>query len=75
MEYVLLSNSTYCRLITIDRFPVATAARTAKTGLAIGLVYGLSQDLLGAAKGRTPGYVDFMLRGRRRRRAEEVGTE
>jgi hypothetical protein len=60
------------RLITVavDRFPVATAARTAKTGLAIGLAYGLAQDALGAANGRRPGYVDFMLRGGRQRRAE-----
>ena len=44
-----------------DRFPMATAARTAKTGLAIGLAYGLAQDAVGAMRGRRPGYVDFIL--------------
>ncbi|TVY56224.1 hypothetical protein LSUE1_G009100 [Lachnellula suecica] len=55
-----------------NRFPVATAARTAKTGLAIGLAFGLAQDAVGAAKGRTPGYVEFLLRGRRRGERAEV---
>lgn len=50
------------RLITIDRFPITTAARTAKTGLAIGITYGLVQDALSSAKGRNPRYVDFLLR-------------
>ncbi|RFU32702.1 hypothetical protein B7463_g3613, partial [Scytalidium lignicola] len=39
-----------------NRFPLTTAARTAKSGLAIGLAYGLAQDALGAARGRRPGY-------------------
>jgi hypothetical protein len=55
------------RLTAIDRFPLTTAARTAKSGLAVGLVYGLVQDALGAAKGRRPGYVDFILRKGRRK--------
>ncbi len=55
------------RLIPTDRFPLTTAARTAKTGLAIGLAYGLAQDAIGAAKGRRLGYVDFVLRGGRRK--------
>ncbi|KFX88301.1 hypothetical protein O988_09066, partial [Pseudogymnoascus sp. VKM F-3808] len=38
-----------------NRFPMATAARTAKTGLAIGLAYGLAQDAVGAMRGRRPG--------------------
>jgi hypothetical protein len=59
------------RLIHIDRFPITTAARTAKSGLAIGFVYGLAQDAIGAAKGRRPGYVDFILRGGRRKAAIE----
>jgi hypothetical protein len=54
-------------LTTTDRFPLTTAARTAKSGLAVGLVYGLVQDALGAAKGRRPGYVDFILRKGRRK--------
>lgn len=52
----------------LDRFPITTAARTAKSGLAIGLGYGLIQDALGVARGRTPAYVDF-LRGKGRRQA------
>lgn len=60
------------RLTAIDRFPLTTAARTAKTGLAMGLAFGLAQDALGAAKGRRPGYVDFIIRrGRRRADIEE----
>lgn len=51
----------------LDRFPITTAARTAKTGLAIGVTYGLVQDALFVAKGRRPGYVDFLLRGGGRR--------
>ncbi|OBT87445.1 hypothetical protein VE02_04676 [Pseudogymnoascus sp. 03VT05] len=46
-----------------NRFPLATAARTAKTGLAIGMAYGLAQDAVGAMRGRRPGYVDFILGG------------
>ena len=67
MEYVTLSLILPPRLIPTDRFPVTTAARTAKSGLAIGLAYGLAQDAIGAAKGRRPGYVDFILRGGRRK--------
>ena len=54
-------------LIHIDRFPITTAARTAKSGLAIGLAYGLAQDAIAAAKGKKPGYADFIMRGRRRK--------
>ncbi|KAH6669553.1 hypothetical protein B0J14DRAFT_487581 [Halenospora varia] len=50
-----------------NRFPITTAAKTAKTSLIAGLVYGLAQDALGAAKGRRPGYVDFVLRRARRK--------
>jgi hypothetical protein len=57
------------QLITVDRFPVTTAARTAKTSLAIGVMYGLAQDAVGALRGRKPGYVDFIQR-RGRRKAE-----
>ncbi|KAH8592129.1 hypothetical protein B0O99DRAFT_518199 [Bisporella sp. PMI_857] len=55
-----------------NQFPITTAARTAKSGLAIGLGFGLAQDAVGAARGRIPGYVNF-LRGRRRREAEHTG--
>ncbi|PMD20754.1 hypothetical protein NA56DRAFT_671056 [Hyaloscypha hepaticicola] len=54
-----------------NRFPITTAARTAKSGLAIGFAYGLAQDAIGAAKGRRPGYVDFILRGGKRKAAIE----
>jgi len=50
-----------------NRFPVTTAARTAKSGLAIGLAYGLIQDAIGAVKGRRLGYVDLISRGGRRK--------
>ena len=56
-----------------DRFPMATAARTAKTGLAIGLAYGLAQDAVGAMRGRRPGYVDFLF-GSGRGKEGEVTT-
>jgi hypothetical protein len=54
----------YWELIDVtDRFPLTTAARTAKTGLAIGLGFGLAQDAVGLLRGRRPGYVDFVMRG------------
>ena len=43
-----------------DRFPLVTAARTAKIGLLSGLAFGLAQDALGLAKGRRPFYIDFL---------------
>ncbi|KAM3086165.1 hypothetical protein ACMFMG_000301 [Clarireedia jacksonii] len=56
-----------------NRFPVTTAARTAKTGLAFGLIYGLVQDAVGAVKGRKPGYMDFITqRGKPRREHEST---
>ena len=60
-------------LIIIDRFPITTAARTAKTGLAFGLAYGLVQDALSCVKGRPPAYVNFILRrGRSPREIEQM---
>lgn len=38
------------------------AARTTKTALVVGLVYGGLQDLAGAARGRPIGYVEFVKR-------------
>lgn len=38
------------------------AARTTKTALVVGLVYGGLQDLAGAARGRPIGYVEFIKR-------------
>lgn len=61
------------KLTTVDRFPIATAAKTAKGGLAAGVIYGVVQDALGAARGRTPGYVDFIRRrGRRKGDLEQI---
>jgi hypothetical protein len=54
-------------IVVADRFPMVAAARTAKTGLAIGLAFGLAQDAVGALRGRRPGYVDFILRGGKRK--------
>lgn len=47
----------------IDRFSLPTAARTARSGLLFGFVYGGFQDLIGLARGRPIGYVDFVRRG------------
>ena len=48
-------------LTTSDRFPLITAARTAKIGLLSGLAFGLTQDALGLTKGRRPFYIDLIL--------------
>jgi hypothetical protein len=45
-----------------NRFSFSTAARTAKSGLLFGLVYGGIQDMLGAARGRPLRYVEFVKR-------------
>lgn len=46
------------------------AARTTKTALVVGLVYGGLQDLVGAARGRPIGYVEAI----RRRMTKVQGT-
>lgn len=38
------------------------AARTTKTALVVGFIYGGLQDLAGAARGRPIGYVEFIKR-------------
>lgn len=48
--------------IRLDRFPLTTAARTAKSGLLFGIAYGGIQDLLGLARGRPIGYVESIKR-------------
>ncbi|KAG0651600.1 hypothetical protein D0Z07_2101 [Hyphodiscus hymeniophilus] len=58
-----------------NRFPVITAARTAKSGLAIGLAYGLAQDAVGAMRGRKPSYVEWMQRKTRRKVDMNPGPE
>ncbi|KAI5459101.1 hypothetical protein BGZ63DRAFT_361184 [Mariannaea sp. PMI_226] len=55
----------YCsddRPWVLDRLSITTAARTARYGLMFGLVYGGIQDLVGLARGRPIGYVDFIKR-------------
>ncbi|MCJ1298252.1 hypothetical protein MMC08_001041 [Hypocenomyce scalaris] len=54
-----------------NRFPLITAARTAKVGLISGLAFGLAQDALNLAKGRRLAYVDFVLGRNRSRKALE----
>lgn len=44
----------------IDRFPLAMAARTTKTAIVVGIVYGGLQDIAGAVRGRHIGYIDYM---------------
>ncbi|KAJ5174901.1 uncharacterized protein N7482_000778 [Penicillium canariense] len=53
------------------RHDVYTAARTAKLGLKMSLVYGLLQDALESMKGNHPAYVDFLLGNRRSKAAKE----
>ena len=75
MEYVHpFPNFVKPQLKIIDQFPVTTAARTAKSGLAIGLAYGLTQDAVGALRGRKPAYVEFIQR-RGRRKADTSDSE
>ncbi|MCJ1365701.1 hypothetical protein MMC16_004826 [Acarospora aff. strigata] len=58
-----------------NRFPIITAARTAKTGLLVGLAFGLVQDGLALARGRRLAYIDFLLgTNRRQRRLERDGV-
>ncbi|KAJ5095766.1 hypothetical protein NUU61_005122 [Penicillium alfredii] len=53
----------------LARHDVFTAARTAKFGLKMSLVYGLLQDSLETMKGNRPAYVDFLM-GNPRARVE-----
>jgi len=55
-----------------DRFPVITAARTARTGLLCGAAFGLVQDALFLARGRRLAYVDFLLGTKRRQRQHDM---
>ncbi|KAM3420399.1 hypothetical protein BST61_g3673 [Cercospora zeina] len=43
-----------------NRFPVPTAARTAKMGAKAGLAFGVLQDFVSLLKGRRVGYVEFV---------------
>ncbi|KAJ5132197.1 hypothetical protein N7448_006355 [Penicillium atrosanguineum] len=55
----------------LSRHDVYTAARTAKLGLKLSLVYGLLQDGLESIKGNRPTYVDFFLGNRRSKSSKE----
>ncbi|KAF4552554.1 Hypothetical protein D9617_9g023420 [Elsinoe fawcettii] len=54
-----------------NRFPLPTAARTARMGLKAGVAFGLLQDLLGYFKGRRIGYVEFVKRRASRQQLEQ----
>lgn len=56
-----------------NRFPLATAARTARLGAKAGLGFGLLQDAVGVARGRRIGYIEFM-KGLVLGRGEEDGA-
>jgi hypothetical protein len=45
-----------------NRFPLPTAARTAKMGAKAGLAFGALQDGVSLLKGRRVGYVEFIKR-------------
>ncbi|CAN8101500.1 unnamed protein product [Discula destructiva] len=45
-----------------NRFSLPMTARTTKTALVVGLVYGGLQDIAGAARGRPIGYIDWTRR-------------
>ncbi|KAK5134045.1 hypothetical protein LTR08_007050 [Meristemomyces frigidus] len=45
-----------------NRFPLATAARTAKLGAKVGCAFGVVQDVLSVVRGRRLGYVEFVKR-------------
>lgn len=47
-------------------------ARTTKTALLVGLVYGGLQDLAGAARGRPIGYIDWVRRKLGAKEREEL---
>ncbi|KAJ3963165.1 hypothetical protein N0V92_000147 [Colletotrichum tropicale] len=44
----------------VNRFSLPTAARTARYGLLFGVLYGGMQDIVGFARGRPIGYVEFL---------------
>ncbi|KAI3396534.1 hypothetical protein diail_12058 [Diaporthe ilicicola] len=45
-----------------NRFSLPMTARTTKTALVVGLIYGGLQDAAGAARGRRIGYIDWIKR-------------
>ncbi|KAI9658965.1 MAG: hypothetical protein M1821_001925 [Bathelium mastoideum] len=57
-----------------NRFPLPTAARTARLGLLVGLGFGVLQDGVAVMKGERVGYVDWVMGWRRRRRKLDMDT-
>lgn len=58
-----------------NRFPYSMAVRTAKRGLAFGLVYGVAQDILRAAKGDgVAAWMRWLGVGERRIRRDTSST-
>ncbi|KAF2138317.1 uncharacterized protein K452DRAFT_277410 [Aplosporella prunicola CBS 121167] len=61
-----------------NRFPTITVARTAKMGLAVGLGFGLLQDVLSLLQGYKPSYIQWAqnvptrLEERRQRKIREA---
>ncbi|CAK7241780.1 MAG: hypothetical protein STHCBS139747_003251 [Sporothrix thermara] len=49
-----------------NRFPLATAARTAKTAVLVGFAFGSLQDIASLVRGRRVSYVDYLQRQFRR---------
>ncbi|KAJ5684390.1 uncharacterized protein N7477_000735 [Penicillium maclennaniae] len=68
--YDLKTNNTDASHV-LARHDVYTAARTAKLGLKLSLVYGLLQDGLESIKGNRPTYVDFLMGNRRSKSSKE----
>lgn len=60
------------RVVSADRFSLPMTARTTKTALVVGLIYGGLQDAAGAARGRPIGYIEWL---RRRFRSSGQGKE
>ncbi|KAK0282181.1 hypothetical protein LTS00_012296 [Friedmanniomyces endolithicus] len=47
---------------TWNRFPVATAVRTARMGAKVGFGFGIAEDVVSVLRGRRVGYVEFVKR-------------
>jgi hypothetical protein len=63
--------NTNLTLFYTARHDVYTAARTARLGLKMSLVYGLLQDTLETMKGNRPTYIDFITGNRRSKNINE----
>jgi len=58
-SYPIISKETWLIARSTDQFPLIMAARTTKTALVVGLVYGGVQDVVGLARGRRVRYVEY----------------